>query len=156
MARPSQDPPLNTRVEMLASTSEVERWRAVAGDVPLAAWARRVLSEAAREIAYDEACPKQLLVLGRCRGTDRTGAAVMLTPTWNAKGNAGPNGHRALDLFLSQEQAERLIADLQAALSRPPPEPLDRRHPAHPDWRPGSDAPTIPGWARWPGRRGTC
>ena len=155
MTRPPQDPPLNTRVEIRATDPEVARWKEAAGDVSLAAWARRTLGEAAREIAFDEACPERVFVMGRCFGTERIGARVMLTPQWNVEGTDTARGHRSLDLFLAREQAEELVEDLQRILAEPwePISERDHHHPAHPSWHPATNAPLIPGWARWPGRR---
>ena len=75
MTRPPQDPPLNTRVEIRATDPEVARWKEAAGDVSLAAWARRTLGEATREIAFDEALkrgevPMRAFMLKQTRQAD--------------------------------------------------------------------------------------
>ena len=105
-----------------------------AGNVPLSRFVRQCVEERTERITFQEACPEHVRVHRNCIGTERTGAAVMLTVAWQ-----GTDQYQSLDLFLSAAQAVKLAAELTAALREEQPAARVRL----------GDAEQIPGWLRW-------
>jgi len=127
--------PKTDSVEVRVSPEEKAQWVMAAGNVPLSRFVRQCVEERTVRITFREACPEHVRVHRNCIGTERTGAAVMLTVAWQGTDQQ----YRSFDLFLSAAQAETLAAELTAALREEQPAARVRL----------GDAEQIPGWPRW-------
>ena len=127
--------PKTDSVEVRVTPEEKAQWVMAAGNVPLSRFVRQCVERRTERITFQEACPEHVRVHRNCIGTERTGAAVMLTVAWQGTDQQ----YRSFDLFLSAAQAETLAAELTAALREEQPAARVRL----------GDAEQIPGWPRW-------